>query len=162
MASPRWPRPRRSRAPWPTSHRSPANRDLARLADPKRPIRTLVVNAADSDLLVFTNQHVLVTRIHDVGRGIRALKQMTGIEEVYILVRSEVVQGHGHIEAHFKTVDHRYPSSLPPLVMARLFKRTVPAGGTPEDLGFCFVERRGRGIDRRGLRHGPGPDRPRP
>lgn len=112
---------------------------LARLADPDRPIRTLVVNAADADLLVYTNQHVLVTRIHEVRSGIRALKQLTGIEEVHILVRREVVQGHGQIEAHFKTVDHRYPSALPPLVMERLFKRTVPAGQTPEDLGFCFV-----------------------
>jgi Na+-translocating ferredoxin:NAD+ oxidoreductase subunit C len=117
----------------------PGKPGLARLADPDHPIRTLVVNAADPDLLVFTNQHVLVTRIHEVRSGIRALRQLTGIDEVYILVRSEVVQGHGEIEARFKTVDHRYPSALPPLVMERLFQRTVPAGGSPEDLGFCFV-----------------------
>ena len=117
----------------------PGRPNLGRLADSERPIRTLVVNAADPDLMVYTNQHVLVTRVHEVRAGIRALRQLTGIEEVYILVRSEVVQGHGEIEAHFKTVDHRYPSALPPLVMERLFKRTVPAGGAPEDLGFCFM-----------------------
>jgi len=36
-------------------------------------------------------------------------------------------------------VDHRYPSALPPLVMAGLFGKVVPAGRTCEDLGFCFM-----------------------
>jgi Na+-translocating ferredoxin:NAD+ oxidoreductase subunit C len=117
----------------------PGRPGLERLADPDRPIRTLVVNAADSDLLVYTHQHVLVTRIHDLRSGIRVLKQLTGIEEVIILARSEVVQGHGELGAHIRTVDHRYPSALPHLVMARLFSKTVPAGRTPEDLGVCFM-----------------------
>lgn len=112
---------------------------LERFADAARPIRTLVVNAADPDLLVYTNQHVLVTRIADVRSGIRALRRLTGIEEVHILVRSEVVQGHGEIEARFTTIDHRYPSALPALVMAHRFKRAVPPGGAPEDLGVAFM-----------------------
>jgi Na+-translocating ferredoxin:NAD+ oxidoreductase subunit C len=117
----------------------PGRPGLERLADPDRPIRTLVVHAADPDLLVYTHQHVLVTRIHDVRSGIRVLKQLTGIEEVIILARSEVIQGHGELGAHIRTIDHRYPSALPPLVMARLFGRIVPAGRTPEDLGVCFM-----------------------
>jgi electron transport complex protein RnfC len=112
---------------------------LERFADPARPIRTLVVNAADSDLLVYTNQHVLVTRIRDVRSGIRALRRLTGVEEVHILVRREVVQGHGDIEARFTTIDHRYPSALPALVMAHQFQRTLPPGGAPEDLGVAFM-----------------------
>ncbi len=117
----------------------PGRPRLERLADPDRPIRTLVVNAADADLMVYTHQHVLLTRIGHVRSGIRVLKQLTGIEEVVILARSEVVQGHGELGAHIRTVDHRYPSALPHLVMARLFGKIVPAGRSPEDLGVCFM-----------------------
>jgi len=117
----------------------PGRPRLERLADPDRPVRTLVVNAADADLMVYTNQHALVSRTGQVRSGIRVLKQLTGIEEVVILARSEVVQGHGELGAHIRTVDHRYPSALPPLVMARLFGKIVPAGRSPEDLGVCFM-----------------------
>ena len=86
----------------------PGRPGLERLADPDRPIRTLVVDAADPDLLVYTHQHVLVTRIHDVRSGIRVLKQLTGIEEVIILARSEVIQGHGGAR-------RAHPDRRPPL-----------------------------------------------
>jgi electron transport complex protein RnfC len=58
---------------------------------------------------------------------------------VVILTRREAVQGYGHIVGRVLGVDHRYPSALPPLVMAGLFGRVVPAGRTCEDLGFCFM-----------------------
>jgi Na+-translocating ferredoxin:NAD+ oxidoreductase subunit C len=112
---------------------------LQRLANTERPIKTLVVCAVDQDLLVFTQQYVLSARGHDVQNGIRILKQITGIEEVVILCRKEAVQGFGHIVGRVMGVAHRYPSALPPLVMAGLFGRVLPAGRTCEDLGFCFM-----------------------
>jgi len=113
--------------------------DLRRLADAERPIKTLVVCGVDQDLLVFTQQYVLSARGHDIQNGIRILKQIAGIEEVVILTRKEAVQGFGHIVGRVMGVEHRYPSALPPLVMAKLFGRVVPAGRTCEDLGFCFM-----------------------
>jgi electron transport complex protein RnfC len=113
---------------------------LQRLTDAERPIKTLVVCGVDQDLLVFTQQYVLGTRSHDIQRGIRVLQQTAGIEDVVILTRKEAVQGYGgHMAGRVMGVDHRYPSALPPLVMARLFGRVVPAGRTCEDLGFCFM-----------------------
>jgi len=112
---------------------------LHRLADTERPIKTLVVCGVDQDLLVFTQQYVLSARGHDIQNGIRILKQISGIEEVVILTRKEAVQGFGHIVGRMVGVDQRYPSALPPLVMAGLFGRVLPAGRTCEELGFCFM-----------------------
>jgi electron transport complex protein RnfC len=112
---------------------------LQRLADAERPIKTLVVCGVDQDLLVFTQQYVLGARGHDIQAGIRVLQQIAGIQEVIILTRKEAVQGYGHIIGRVMGVDHRYPSALPPLVMAGLFGKVVPAGRTCEDLGFCFM-----------------------
>jgi electron transport complex protein RnfC len=112
---------------------------LQRLAHAERPVKTLVVCGVDQDLLVFTQQYVLGARGHDIQNGIRILKQIAGIEEVVILTRKEAMQGFGHILGRVVGVEHRYPSALPPLVMAGLFDRVVPAGRTCEDLGFCFM-----------------------
>ncbi len=112
---------------------------LQRLADPERPVKTLVVCGVDQDLLVFTQQYILDTRGQDIQKGIRLLQQIAGIEEVVILTRKEAVQGYGHIVGRVMGVDRRYPSALPPLVMAGLFGLVVPAGRTCEDLGFCFM-----------------------
>jgi electron transport complex protein RnfC len=112
---------------------------LQRLADAQRPIKTLLVCGVDQDLLVFTQQYALSARGHDIQNGIRMLKQIAGIEDVVILTRKEAVQGFGHILGRVVGVEHRYPSALPPLVMATLFDRVVPAGRSCEDLGFCFM-----------------------
>ena len=117
----------------------PGRPDLQRLADAARPIRTLVVCCVDEDLLVFTRQYVLAARGHDLRNGIQVLKRLAGIEDVVILTRREAVQGFGAIGGRMMGVDHRYPSALPPLVMAKLFGRVVPAGRSCEDLGFCFI-----------------------
>lgn len=117
----------------------PGRPGLQRLAGAERPIRTLVVGCVDQDLLVFTQQYVLAARGRDVRTGIRILKDLTGIEDVVLLTRREAVQGYGAIGGRVMGVDHRYPSALPQLVLARLFGQVVPAGGSCEDLGFCFI-----------------------
>ncbi len=105
----------------------------------KRPLKTLVVCGVDEDLLVVTQQHVLRARSHEVASGIRVLKQAAGIDDVVILTLKETVQGYGHIGGRVLGVDPVYPSAHPSLVMHQLFGREVPAGQTPEDLGFCFM-----------------------
>jgi electron transport complex protein RnfC len=118
---------------------APGRPPLERLGDPQRPLKTLVVCGVDEDLLVFTQQHVLRARAHEVERGIRVLTQAAGIEDVVILTLKETVQGYGHIGGRVLGVDPVYPSAHPSLVMHQLFGREVPAGQTPEALGFCFM-----------------------
>jgi electron transport complex protein RnfC len=117
----------------------PGQPAMERLSDPERPIKTIVVCGADEDILVVTRQHVLASRLADIQRGIQILKQLTGIEDVVILTRREAVQGYGSIGGRVLGVDHRYPAVLPPLVMANVFGQAIPAGGSCEDRGFCFL-----------------------
>jgi electron transport complex protein RnfC len=112
---------------------------LERLGDPKRPVKTLVVCGIDEDLLVFTQPPVRRARSHEVERGIRVLKQAAEIEDVAILTLRETIQGYGQIGGRVLGVDPVYPSAHPHLVMHQVFGREVPAGLTPEDLGFCFM-----------------------
>jgi electron transport complex protein RnfC len=112
---------------------------LERLWEPARPLKTLVVCGIDEDLLVFTQQHVLRARSHDVTSGIRVLQQTAGIDDVVILTLRETIQGYGRIGGRVVGVDPVYPSAHPSLVMHQVFGREVPAGQTPEDLGFCFM-----------------------
>jgi Na+-translocating ferredoxin:NAD+ oxidoreductase subunit C len=112
---------------------------LERLADPERPIKTLVVSCVDEDILVVTRQHMLTARLDDIQRGIQVLKQLSGIEDVVLLTRRDALQGYGPIGGRVVGVDHRYPAALAPLVMARIFGQEVPAGRTCEDKGFCFL-----------------------
>jgi electron transport complex protein RnfC len=117
----------------------PGQPDLERLADPDRPIKTIVVSCVDEDILVVTRQYVLAARLADIRSGIQALKQLTGIEDVVILTRREALQGYGSIGGRVVGVDHRYPAALPELVMARVFGQIVPAGRTSADKGFYFM-----------------------
>jgi electron transport complex protein RnfC len=117
----------------------PGRPPLERLGSADHPLRTLVVCGVDQDLLVLTQQYALKAYWREVCRGIDVLKAIGGFEEAVILTPKETLQGYGHIGARVAGVDHRYPSAQPALVMSEVFGREVPAGQSPEDLGFCFM-----------------------
>jgi electron transport complex protein RnfC len=112
---------------------------LHEMGNADRPLKTLVVCGIDDDLLVFTQQHVLSARAHDIEKGIHLLKEIAGFEDVVILTPREAVQGYGRIGGRVMGVATTYPHTLPELVMAEVFGRVVPAGRTCGDLGFCFM-----------------------
>jgi len=111
---------------------------LASLADPERPIHTIVILGGDNDLLVTTNQYVITADTDAVAAGIQFLKEMTGIDNIIIVVPRELVQGFGHTGAKLAAVDTVYPSLNPKMVMKNVLDTETPAGQTSEDLGVCF------------------------
>ena len=111
---------------------------LASLADPERPIHTIAILGGDNDLLVTTNQYVITTDTDAVAAGIQFLKEMTGIDNIIIVVPRELVQGFGHTGAELAAVDTVYPSLNPKMVMKNVLDAEVPAGQTCEDAGVCF------------------------
>jgi electron transport complex protein RnfC len=112
---------------------------LERLGAAERPVKTLVVCGVDQDLLVLTQQYALRSRWSRVIQGIELLKRIAGLEEAVILTYRETIQGVGHIGARVAGVDRRYPAARPALVLPALFGQELPAGRSPEDLGFCFA-----------------------
>lgn len=107
-------------------------------SDPEKTIHTLVINGADPDLLVTTRQFVVQTRMEALIQGIAVLKKITGVENVILIVPATLMGGYGSIGAEMKFVEPFYPSALPPLILKDVFGRVLPAGKSPEDLGFVF------------------------
>jgi electron transport complex protein RnfC len=118
---------------------APGAPSVERLRDEERPVRTLVVNGVDRDLLIATRQQVLDEAINDVARGIGILKKAAGLEEVVLVVPRDRLQNVGHIGARAAAVDARYPSGHPHLVCLALLGKAVPEGKRPEDLGVTFL-----------------------
>jgi electron transport complex protein RnfC len=117
----------------------PGNPPISAFSDPDKPIHTIVVCGVDRDLMVGTNQYLIQSDIDAVTSGIEALKHITGVEQVIIAVSEGVIQGYGHIGAEVRTVDAEYPAALPPMMMQSLFGKVIPAGGSCEDFGVCFL-----------------------
>ncbi len=111
---------------------------LRRLLEPNHGIHTLVVLGADKDLLVGTQQQILTAHADALKSGIQVLKQITGIDQILLVVPRDRFQGYGHLGAPVKAVDPSYPSALPRLVMKDALGTVVPAGKTEADMGALF------------------------
>jgi electron transport complex protein RnfC len=112
---------------------------LKRMADPEKPIHTVVVLGADSDLLVMTNQFVLHSRTGAVKNGILALKKIAGIDNIILVAPPNLMGKASETEAEVRPLGREFPSALPRAVMKDVLNQVVPAGKAPEDLGVCFM-----------------------
>jgi electron transport complex protein RnfC len=119
---------------------APGGPDLAKLADPKHPIHTIVLYGGDTDLLVETNLYVLKSRIDAVEKGIRVLKQVSGIETVIVAVPGDSFQNvDGHFPAEVKAVPNQYPNGQPLMAYYHLFGRILEQGRSFADEGVLFL-----------------------
>lgn len=111
-------------------------KDLCR---PPKPIDTVVVTAAETDLLSVSAQWVLRHRIDDVKAGIDHLHTLTGARRVVLAVPRDTVQGMGHVHADLGAIPPVYPAGAPALMLADLLPREIPAGTAPSQLGILVV-----------------------
>jgi len=117
---------------------APGNPPWSVLADSKNGIKTIVIRGLDPDPMVATSQYIAQSRLENLKKGIRILKEITGVQDIVLITAGESVQGYGHIGAEVKGVKTAYPSALPHMVMRDVLGQVVPAGKTCEDLGVCF------------------------
>ncbi len=118
---------------------APGKPPLKIFADPEIDIKTIVITGMDKDLLVATNQYVLDTKTEALKAGIKVLKKITGVESVILVAPSELAGKAQTTDAVVKTVDTAYPSAIVGSIMKDVIGEVVPAGKTPEDLGYCFM-----------------------
>ena len=109
------------------------------LNDSEKPIKTIVIYGGDTDLLVTTNQYIVTTKTENLKRGISVLKKITAVDEIFLALPGEFIQGYGHIGAELKNVKMDYPAANPRLIMKDMLGQVVPAGKQCEDLGICFM-----------------------
>ena len=117
----------------------PGNPRFHRLKNPQKPISTVLICAADGDLMLDTRAQVINNRFDAVQEGIHRLRDLTGIEDIRIAVPKDFIHGYGHIGATMHFVDTVYPAALPNRMVQQVMGVTVPAGKTPEDLGILPI-----------------------
>ena len=106
---------------------------------PEHPIHTLVVTAADTDLLTITRQSIAETRETDIRKGIAILKAATGVEKVIIALPQDIIQNVGGIGATPRAVSTEFPSALPELILRDVLGIEKPAEKSIEETGVCFI-----------------------
>jgi len=132
----------------------PGNPSFNAFSDERRPVRQIIVNGVDKDLMSLTVQYILQTRMNDIAAGIRQLKALTGVDQIVLAAPRDSLQGYGHIGARAVSVDTRYPSGLPRLIASQLLGRELPAAADPLDEGLFFIDAEsvaaiGRSFDRK-------------
>jgi len=117
----------------------PGNLPLNLLINPEKPIKTIVISGCDNDLLVYTNQYIIKTAIDSIKSGIDILKNITGADDIIIVLPHGFKHEFGDIGSQVSTVDTCYPAASPHLIMQKILGRVVPEGKSFEDLGVCFM-----------------------
>jgi electron transport complex protein RnfC len=117
----------------------PGNLPLNLLLNPEKPIKTIVISGCDNDLLVYTNQYIIKTAIDSIKSGIDILKNITGADDIIIVLPRGFKHEFGDIGARVSTIDTGYPAASPHLIMQKILDRVVPEGKSFEDLGVCFM-----------------------
>ncbi len=106
-------------------------------ADP--PMKTLIVLGMDRDLMVTTNQLVLLTQAENLKKGIALLKSMAAPEEMLLVVPPHLQSSARATGADVRVIEPVYPSAFPRMIMKHNMKREVPANGDIAETGVGFI-----------------------
>jgi electron transport complex protein RnfC len=117
----------------------PGNPPLKSCFQPEKSINTIVISAADSDLLTITNQHILKSKAGAIKKGIGILMKITGVNNIIMVVPQHLMQAASTTGANVRVVDSQYPAALPHMVMKDVLGQIVPAGKSLEDTGVCLM-----------------------
>ena len=118
---------------------APGNPPLKLFSDKDKPINTIVVCCADSDLLITTNQHIVKSDIDAIKNGISILKAATGVNDIIMVASQSQMHKLSATGEKVNQVNDTYPSALPHLIVKDVLGKVVPAGKNPEDIGVCFI-----------------------
>lgn len=108
-------------------------------SDPGKPIKTVVVYAADTDLMTVSRQYVLKSNLENIKNGMQVLKKITGIQNIILAVPQHLSQSAASAGAQVKVIDTLYPAANPFLICKDVLGQTVPAGKTCEDVGVHMM-----------------------
>lgn len=121
----------------------PGISDMDALIHPETPLKTIVVNGMDKDLLVTTQQMVVKSQANDLKEGIDYLKKITGNPKVILVVPPELSSEAAKSGAQVQTITPSYPNSLPEMIMKNVLNQVVPAGADCASLGVGFINAEG-------------------
>ena len=117
----------------------PGSPSFKAFVDPNPPVRMIVICGQDPDLLLTANQAVMQNDLPAVKSGVKALKEMTGVDRILFTVPEGMVQQAISTGAEAKAVRTEYPAGLPHMIMKDVVGTVVPEGNSPEDVGAVFM-----------------------
>ena len=117
----------------------PGHLPIDSLFNSEKPIKTIVISGCDNDLLVYTNQYIVKTATDPIESGIGILKNITGADDIIIVLPHGLKHEFGQIDAKIITVDTFYPAAAPHLIIQKILGQTVPEGKSFQDFGIGFV-----------------------
>ena len=121
----------------------PGISDINTLIHPETPLKTIVVNGMDQDLLVTTQQMVVKSNGDDLKEGIEFLKKLTGNPKVILVVPPLLSAEAAKSGVQVQTIIPSYPNSFPEMIMKDVLKQVVPAGMDCSSLGVGFISAEG-------------------
>ena len=99
-------------------------------------VKCVVITGMDDDLLVTTRQFVLGEKSSSVKKGIKTIKEITGVENVYMTVPERLGQDAIAAGAAALVADPVYPSATPCFIVETIGGETIQE----KDCGFISVE----------------------
>lgn len=121
----------------------PGISNINALIHPETPLKTIVVNGMDKDLLVTTQQMVVKSQSDDLKEGIAFLKKLTGNPKVILVVPPGLSAEAAKSGAQVETITPSYPNNLPEMIMKDVLHQVVPAGTDCGSLGVGFIDAEG-------------------
>ena len=118
---------------------APGNPPVKLFSDKNKPINTIVVCCADSDLLITKNQYIVKSDIDAIKNGISILKAATKVNDIIMVASQSQMHELSATGEKINQVNDIYPSALPHLIMKDILVKVVPVGKKPEDIGVCFI-----------------------
>ncbi|MFH2098914.1 MAG: hypothetical protein ABIJ95_05325, partial [Pseudomonadota bacterium] len=101
-------------------------------------VDAVVILGMDQDLGVTAVQQVMTDRAGDLAAGVAAIKKITGVSDVRLVV-PPYLAGIADPGCPVEMADPAYPNFLPAMVMKRHLGRVLPAGQKPEHAGVVFL-----------------------
>lgn len=102
-------------------------------------ISTLVILAAETDLLSTTSQYMGTSHAIELQKGAQILKGITKLSKVYLLIPGYLLDRVKFNDVTVMPASLNYPDTLPALIMKNHLEKILPAGKTPEEMGVCFI-----------------------
>jgi len=89
--------------------------------------------------LIYTNQYIAKTAVDSIKSGINILKNITGVDDIIIVLPRGFKHELDDIGVRVSTIDNDYPAASAHLIMQNILDRVVSAGKNFEDYGVCFM-----------------------
>jgi electron transport complex protein RnfC len=117
----------------------PGHLPMNLLFNREQTIKTIIIAGCDNDLLVYTQQYIMKTAVDSIKSGVNIIKNITGADDIIIVLPRGLKHDLNGIDAKIETVDTFYPAASPHLIMQNVLGQTLPEGQRFEDLGISFV-----------------------